>query len=216
MLKLVLLFSVIGMANVVLASDLTIKVTTASHQNMPNAVVYLMTEDSVQHESTVVEPMALMDQINKQFAPHILAVQKGTQVRFPNSDSIKHHVYSFSRALTFELQLYKGLEAEPLLFNHSGIIELGCNVHDWMLGYIIVVDTPYFGKTNAKGEMRFDVPDGQYKVKIWHPRIDENLTDLEKSISLTSQSTELIQLTKKLLPDLNQYETLPSDFEQYD
>jgi hypothetical protein len=97
-------------------------------------------------------------------------------VDFPNSDSIKHHVYSFSKAKTFELQLYKELNAEPLLFSTQGSVELGCNIHDWMLGYIFVVDTPYVGKTDMQGNLTLELPDGEYQLDVWHPRIQEEVS----------------------------------------
>ena len=103
--------------------------------------------------TSAVDALGTMDQIDRQFAPHFLTVQKGTKVRFPNSDSIKHHVYSFSPAKRFELLLKRGMEEDPLLFDKNGIVELGCNVHDWMLGYIYIVDTPYFSHTNKQGQV---------------------------------------------------------------
>ena len=80
-----------------------------------------------------------MNQINKQFAPHVLVVQKNTEVTFPNADNVFHHVYSFSPTKQFELKLYKEFTAEPLFFEQAGIVDIGCNIHDWMLGYMILM-----------------------------------------------------------------------------
>ena len=157
-----------------------------------------------------------MDQVNSQFSPHILVVQKDTQVRFPNSDSVKHHVYSFSQAKTFELQLYKELHADPLLFSKHGSIELGCNIHDWMLGYIFVVDTPYFGKTNINGNITFELPDGEYQLDVWHPRMQDKLRSLTSQLSVPGDSSLKVILRSPLLPDVNQYETVLNEFSDYD
>src|SRR5437016_11435279 len=112
---------------------------------------------------------AVMDQKNKTFVPHVLPVQVGTAVKFPNSDDIQHQVYSFSPAKTFNLPLYKGTPANPIVFSAAGVVTLGCNIHDTMNGYIVVVDTPYFEKTEGSGRVELRVPAGNYVVHVWHP-----------------------------------------------
>lgn len=160
--------------------------------------------------------VASMDQVNTQFLPHILVIQKDTQIRFPNSDSIKHHVYSFSQAKTFELQLYKELHADPLLFSKLGSVELGCNIHDWMLGYIFVVDTPYFGKTDIKGNLTLNLPDGEYQIDIWHPRIQDKFSSLSRQLFLPGESEIKIRLQSPLLPDVSLYEEISEEFSDYE
>ena len=156
-----------------------------------------------------------MDQINRQFAPHFLMVQRGTKVRFPNSDSIKHHVYSFSPAKRFELLLNRGMEEDPLLFEKTGIVELGCNVHDWMLGYIYVVDTPFFGYTNAEGQVTLDLPPGEYDVSVWHPRMQEEPEVPVARISAGSRATHEFRMSRALLPSFEDYEE-EDEFSEYD
>ena len=196
------------------AAELSINVRTVDDQAMPNAVVYLLPKQPLTQTSTT--EIAIMDQINRQFSPHILVVQKGSQIRFPNSDSIKHHVYSFSSAKTFELQLYRGLDANPLLFDKTGLVELGCNIHDWMLGFVLVVDTPYFAKTDLTGKAHFTVTEGDYTVKIWHPRIAKDSVNIEQEIVVSEDNSMLFTLDKPLRPDLNQYEAVPTDVSDYD
>ena len=113
---------------------------------------------------------AVMDQRGSQFVPHVLVVQAGTSVAFPNSDQIQHQVYSFSATKRFELPLYAGKQVGPIRFDQPGIVVLGCNIHDWMIGYIAVVDTPYFGKSDAQGRVVIDAPPGSYKLQAWHER----------------------------------------------
>jgi plastocyanin len=196
------------------SEKITINVVDHLNAAISNVVVYATAKDPKVPDH--INNVAIMDQVNTQFLPHILAVQKNTQVRFPNSDSIKHHVYSFSPAKTFELQLYKELAADPLLFSNEGAVELGCNIHDWMLGYIFVVDTPYFAKTDEAGNVALELPKGEYQLDIWHPRIQGDLSHFSKNITLPSASDIQIKLTSPMLPDVNQYEDTLDEFSDYD
>jgi plastocyanin len=115
---------------------------------------------------------AIMDQHDQRFVPHMLVVETGTSVIFPNGDDTSHHVYSFSPAKTFELPLYKGDVYPPVVFDKPGVVVLGCNIHDGMLGYIVVVDTPHFAVTNERGVALIEgVPSGEYAVQVWTPRV---------------------------------------------
>lgn len=118
---------------------------------------------------------ALMDQKRRQFAPYILAVQVGTRVSFPNSDPINHHVYSFSPAKRFELRMHQHKAApQEVLFDQPGLVTLGCNIHDWMLGFILVLDSPWFTQTDKNGRARLDfTPAPGQQLHLWHPRINE-------------------------------------------
>ncbi|GAB2702228.1 methylamine utilization protein [Aliiglaciecola aliphaticivorans] len=187
-----------------------------SNQDTPvfQTVVYLEPDGEVEIAESKKQ-VAVMDQVDRQFMPHILAVQKGNKVVFPNSDSIKHHVYSFSPAKQFELKLYKGSDAEPLLFENQGEVELGCNVHDWMLAYIWVVDTPYFAKTDQNGKVTIDVPSGNYRVKVWHPRIQDDLEGLTQEVSINAPTNVSFRLKQKLLQDLSFYEQAADKLTDY-
>ena len=195
------------------SSNINIVVTDNQQVPMSNVVVYFLGKDTPAAPSN---SMAIMDQVNTQFAPHILAVQKNTQVSFPNSDSIQHHVYSFSSAKAFELELYKGVRANPLLFDKLGVVEMGCNVHDWMLGYIYVVDTPYFAKTDQQGSVSMQVPDGEYIIRAWHPRISDTPESFQKTMPVQGDSHETMQVPSALLPDVNAYENNSDEFGEYE
>ncbi len=111
-------------------------------------------------------------QIDRQFVPRVTAVQTGTAIQFPNRDEIRHHVYSFSPPKPFELKLYAGTPASPVVFDKPGEVVLGCNIHDHMIAYVMVVDTPWFAKTGADGKARIEgLPAGDYDVKLWHPAL---------------------------------------------
>lgn len=111
---------------------------------------------------------AEMGQRDRQFTPQLLIVQTGTSVSFPNFDTVRHHVYSISPIKVIDIKLYSGTPAEPVVFDKPGVAALGCNIHDRMTANIVVVDTPLFARTDAKGQATFDLPPGEHAVKAWH------------------------------------------------
>lgn len=127
---------------------------------------------------------AHVDQRKRQFVPYILAVQTGTRVSFPNADPINHHVYSFSAAKRFELRLQKSSEApQEVLFDKPGLVTLGCNIHDWMLGFVLVLDSPWFVQTDARGLARIDyTPSAGQRLHLWHPRIADAPAQLVRAL----------------------------------
>lgn len=147
-------------------------------------------------------PTAVMDQQDLQFTPHVLVVESGTSVEFPNRDVVSHHVYSFSQAKTFELPLYKGDAYPPVLFDEPGIVVLGCNIHDGMLGYIVVVDTPHFARTNEQGVALIDgVPSGEYAVAAWTPRARPASLPPSLQVAVAEGATAVeIRITGRLAP----------------
>jgi len=128
---------------------------------------------------------SVMDQVNKEFVPHILPVAVGTEVAFPNHDQIHHHVYSLSRAKSFEIPLYKGEVVPPVRFDQVGAVKLGCNIHDWMSGVILVVPTPYFAVTDEQGAFTLpDVPSGSYGVVAWHEGSKQAVEETRQTITV--------------------------------
>jgi plastocyanin len=112
----------------------------------------------------------VIEQVDREFVPYVSVIQTGTAITFPNRDPILHHVYSFSPAKPFEIKLYSGKSPTEIVFDRPGVITLGCNIHDWMLGFILVVATPYFAKTDASGNARLrELPAGSYELHAWHP-----------------------------------------------
>ncbi|WP_019898640.1 methylamine utilization protein [Methylotenera mobilis] len=174
------------------AADLSVQVLDQAGNPLSNAVVYLETSVKSAVKSTTE---ANVDQKNKQFSPIVSVVQVGTSVNFPNKDSVRHHVYSFSPAKTFELKLYSGVPAKPVVFDKPGTVILGCNIHDNMLAYIHIVDTPYFGKTDVNGMVKLtDLPTGQHTLKAWHyATVKENFVS-EQKVTVKSNDTVSIKL----------------------
>lgn len=147
-----------------------------------------------------VEPMAgalpthqratEIEQKSRKFMPLMTVIQAGSEIAFPNRDTVRHHVYSFSPAKPFELKLYSGTPGSPVLFDKPGTVVIGCNIHDRMVAYIQVVNTPYFGKTNETGKVRIsDLPAGKYKLKAWHPQLLAGATLPETEITIARQDT---------------------------
>ncbi len=154
-----------------------------------------------------------MKQEGQQFTPHILLVSTGQEVVFPNDDNVFHHVYSFSPAKTFEVTLEQNVTSEPIVFEQAGIVELGCNVHDWMLGYIYVSDAEISGQSALNGEVSFDLPPGEYSVSVWHPRISKEdiqthhkvvIDDIAEGVSKLHK----IELKLPLYPSLTGYDSV--------
>ena len=128
---------------------------------------------------------AVMDQRNLMFVPDVLVVQTGTAIDFPNSDQVRHQVYSFSGAKKFQLALYAGRAHAPVVFDRAGLVTLGCNIHDSMLGYIWVTDSPWFGRTAADGSLGLrELEPGEYTVRVWHALLDESGPQLELHLRL--------------------------------
>ena len=163
---------VLGCAALAHSAELRVLVKDRSGRNIGDAVVLAVPADprTAQHAKP---PQDAVDQVDKQFVPYVKPVFVGSTVRFPNSDNIRHQVYSFSPAKKFELPLYAGTNAPPVIFDKPGVVVLGCNIHDWMIGYIYVADTPFFAKTGPLGTASItDLPPGEYRVRIWHPSMD--------------------------------------------
>jgi plastocyanin len=154
-----------------LASAGNIAVAVKDNGGVPvkDAVVYAM---PVSGKPPAAKAKAVVTQHDKQFVPYVSAIQVGSPVQFPNLDTVKHHLYSFSPAKKFEVPLYSGTPPYPIVFDKPGVVTLGCNIHDWMIGYILVVPTPWFTVTGADGEAKLhDLPAGTYDLEIWQPRL---------------------------------------------
>lgn len=144
----------------------------------------------------------IVDQIDKEFVPYVKPVLVGSAVSFPNNDNIRHHVYSFSPAKKFELPLYAGTPAAPVVFDKPGVVTLGCNIHDWMIGFIYVADAPYFGKSTADGMVRIgNLPPGEYAVRLWHPRLMDSEESTSRRVNVEKTGTLELSWQLRLKPE---------------
>jgi plastocyanin len=136
--------------------------------------------------------MQIVDQVNKTFTPGLLPIVVGTAVRFPNHDQIHHHVYSFSPTKTFELPLYKGEDAPPVRFDKVGVVKIGCNIHDWMSGIILVLPSRHFAVTDAAGHFVLeDMPDGRYTLVAWHALSKVKPEDTAQSVQIGGEFADV-------------------------
>ena len=159
----------LGLAAPAVASDLSVSLSTPGGAPIADAVVMVAPEAGVHGARPLAGPFQ-MAQKDMEFQPFVLIVPVGADVAFPNRDPFRHHVYSFSKAKTFELKLSGRDETRPVRFDKAGVVALGCNIHDNMSAFIRVVDTPYAVKTSAGGPAVVrDLPSGPAVVTIWHP-----------------------------------------------
>ena len=190
---LVLMATTASFATTSVAADVVASVINRRGEPVEDAVISLVAQAEKSANIKPLHRTAVMSQSDSKFNPFVLPILVGTEVRFPNKDSIGHHVYSFSKAKTFELKLYGGDDLKTVKFDKPGTVVLGCNIHDSMIAYIYVVETPYFAKTGTSGKIVIDdLPAGAYLVQIWHPRIKGNPAKHDQKIVLAAaEQTEL-------------------------
>jgi plastocyanin len=153
-------------ASAALAAEMHVLVKDHKDKGVADAVVLAIPTDP-RNALHARPPADAVDQVDKQFVPFVKPIFVGSVVRFPNSDNIRHQVYSFSAPKKFELPLYAGKNAPPIVFDKPGVVVLGCNIHDWMIGYIYVAETPFSAKTGPLGTAVInDLPAGEYTVRI--------------------------------------------------
>jgi len=164
------LFLLLVLTTAGLAATLRVQLTDAKGAPVENAVAYLVRRDGPPPPLPPMKGIELV-QRDQEFIPFVTVVTTGTAVTFPNRDTVQHHVYSLSPAKKFELPLYDPGKAETMVFDQPGVVTLGCNIHDWMLAYLLVLDTPWFAKSDARGTAVIAAPAGTYQLEIWHPRL---------------------------------------------
>ncbi len=139
----------------------------------------------------------VMDQKGLLFSPHIMAVQQGTTVEFLNSDTVQHNVFWTSvgndKKAGHNLGTWPKGEKRPYTFDKAGVVPLFCNVHPDMEGYIVVSPTPYFAETEDSGNYTIkDVPDGSYKLTVWH----EGAKDQSRPVTVSGSTKADFTLNK--------------------
>lgn len=174
--------------------SMSLKIVDQNGQVLPDAVIVVSSVKAL-----IADGPAVMDQIQSQFSPAVMTVAAGQAVSFPNSDNIRHHVYSFSKGNAFEIQLYSGSPSEPLLFSSPGIVVLGCNIHDGMLGYILVTDGSWSAVSDQNGHV--ELPTGlstlneSMDIQYWHPRLKKDSKNLHfLTFPANSKEKEFIEL----------------------
>jgi plastocyanin len=186
-----------------MAAELAVKVVDATGKPGTQLAVLAHPVNGSVAATIPARPVQLVQQFQA-FAPEVTAVAVGTTVEFPNLDRMRHHVYSFSATKPFEIRLYSGDEIPKVTFDKPGVVAIGCNIHDWMEGYVYVTDAPYFASTDATGTALLrDLPPGEYRLTAWHPGFAAEI-EMGVATAGTKASFELstnIELFSQRRPD---------------
>lgn len=132
----------------------------------PYAVVSLRPQNAP--ASHAPAPAAVMDQSGTRFVPRILPVEVGSEVKFLNSDPLFHNVFSLSPAKKFDLGRYPRGASKSVTFDTPGVVQVFCDIHSQMVGFVVVTESPYFTLLAEDGSFHIsEVPSGDYSVVIW-------------------------------------------------
>ena len=178
----------------------TVQMRCLDAKDLPvaDAVTWLTPLDTTATVTPPAEPVVI-EQKGEEFNPYVIPVVVGTRISFPNHDTVQHHVYSLSKPKRFEIPLYSGESKEAIVFDQPGVVTLGCNIHDWMVAYVVVLTSPYYTKSDATGSAVITgLPPGRYRLEVWHPRHPDELTR-EVIVSGAEATPQVITL--KLKPD---------------
>jgi plastocyanin len=176
-------------------------VTARQRDARPLAGAVILLESEAENGPAAAPVAAVMDQIDQAFVPDVLVIPVHSTVQFPNSDAISHQVYSFSSTKAFQLPLYRGKPYPPVEFDRTGVVTLGCNIHDNMVGYILVTRAAYFGRTDEKGQWAAaDVAPGRYVLRLWHPLLNES-QDVSRAVTVEAAGGGAeLRLSRNLRP----------------
>ena len=178
----------------------TVQVHCVDTKNQPvaDAVAWLTPLDVTPVLAPPAKPLVI-EQQDQEFRPYVTPVVVGTRISFPNHDTVQHHVYSVSKPKPFEIPLYRGESKEAVLFDHPGIVTIGCNIHDWMIAYVLVLATPYYAKSADAGiAVISSLPPGHYRLEVWHPRLAAEVT---RAVTVAETDTSPQVITMTLKPD---------------
>jgi plastocyanin len=148
-------------------AELVLTVVDVAGRPAPHTVVV-----APEYKSPRADIPVLIDQRNLEFKPHVVVAPLGQPVFFPNSDKTRHQVYSFSVPNDFEIKLYRQQDAPPVTFTHEGVVELGCNIHDNMKGYLFVTAYSTYAVADEQGLISLPItPRWPLRLQVWHPQL---------------------------------------------
>jgi plastocyanin len=185
------------------AADISAAVMNTDGTALADAIVYAVATTPPAQNSTPT-PVTI-DQVDKEFVPLVSAVRVGTSIHFPNSDQIRHQVYSFSPARIFNLKLYSGRPSSPVVFDKPGVVTLGCNIHDGMVGWVLVLDTPWFARTDKGGRAALtNLPAGEYQLHAWHPGMTGEPASVPVRLDASSQVERKLNVSATSIAQIRQ------------
>jgi plastocyanin len=154
------------------AATVDIDISDQHGRPAANAVVALISQTGSPAAGSRLPAEAVIDQRNETFIPLVTILPKGGHVVFTNNDTTMHQVYSFSPIKQFEFEIDQGRRSAPVVFDKPGVAAIGCNIHDHMITYVYVADTPWTALTDPKGRAQISgVPSGSYRAEVWHPQL---------------------------------------------
>lgn len=185
------------------AAGLEVRIVDQHGAPVADAVVTVMSRDAAATAPAHPPTTRVIDQKNLMFVPYIEVFRPGDSVVFRNSDNTRHHVYSFSPVKAFEFVLTPGQSSAPLPLDRSGVVAVGCNIHDRMIAYLYISDAPWIAHSGPDGKVGFDaLPAGAYEVRVWQPRLRPNKPDLAQTATLIGETDpQTLTFTLSLLPD---------------
>ena len=184
------------------AADLVVRVANGGAA-VGDAVVSLVPADgSPRGPASALPPTTAIDQRDLTFVPYVQVARPGGGAVFRNSDHTRHHVYSFSPAATFEMVLGPGERSDRIPLQEEGVVAVGCNIHDHMIAWLYVSDAPWLARTGTGGDVRFrHVPPGDYRVRVWHPRLDARGETVDRRVTLHDAASRSLDIALRLRPD---------------
>jgi plastocyanin len=171
-LPLALVLAVVCVHGTAIAATVDVVVTDTNGNPAANAIVSLAPQNAALPAPSNIPNEAVIDQRNQMFVPLVVTIRKGGHVVFANNDATMHQVYSFSQIKQFEYEIKQGEKSPPVVFDKAGIAAIGCNIHDNMVAFVYVADSPWTVTTDEQGRAKLDhVPDGAYRATVWHPKL---------------------------------------------
>jgi plastocyanin len=146
-----------------------------------------------------------IDQRDETFLPYVEIFRPGDSVVFRNSDTTRHHVYSFSPIRSFEFVIAPGHSAPAVLLDRVGDVAVGCNIHDHMITHLYISDAPWIARSGADGRVVFDdLPAGKYSVQAWHPQLRPARAPPPQTVVVGAVARSDLAFSLTLLPDPRQ------------
>jgi len=204
--SLAALWSIAASMGAAQAAEISVVVHDERDEAVTDAVV-ILTPASISGEPQAQAPHSGKNasyeivQKDMRFTPHILVIPRGASVVFPNRDTVRHHVYSFSPAKRFELTLYGQDETRTVTFDQPGIVAIGCNIHDSMQAYIYVYEPRQEAKISEEGRATFrNIPGGEYTITVWHPRMKPHDAEMQRVVRVEASAAKVESIAIPLRP----------------
>jgi plastocyanin len=183
-----LVLALAGAVSPLAAAPLSVRIVDASGRPVRDAVVTLYPSGSAAHAPRAAARFVITQQ-KLAFHPFLTIIPVGADVSFPNLDPTKHHVYSFSAAKKFELKLFAKDQSRTVHFDKAGVVALGCNIHDQMSAFIVVTDSAWTARSDARGMVVFaDAPKAPGRLTVWHPYLRAAGSELQQAVVPTQRS----------------------------